>query len=537
MNISLRRSLAAVTAAMCVAAVPVAAHAQTASHYSLYLIRGADTVMVERVSRSAGALVGQFRLGGAAVVSYVAVLDDSARITQLDMAAAPKAARPTFARLRFAGDTLAVTTTSDSMKLGAQGVTARLVAAHDAILQINPSVAFMGQIVRRARALSPTPSASPVTVPLLFAQGGAQVAASVVWAGSDSALLTVAATQIRLAMAPDGSVLGGAIPSQGLAIVRGPARQAFTSGPPPTPPDYSAPAGAPYTAEDVVVGTPDGSHLAGTLTLPRRTSTARRLPAVVMITGSGPEDRNSESAAIPGWKPFAQIADTLGRRGIAVLRLDDRGVGGSDPGPDSPTGFASDIRAAVAYLRSRPEIDPRRIGLVGHSEGGLVAPMVAATDSSIEAVVLMAAPAQPVRVLADFQQRYVVDSLAHLTGTQRAAALAQDSEATNALMASSPEIRELMERDPAPLLRSLHQPVLVLQGERDYQVPAAQAAKVAALIRANGNREVTVRIFPGLNHLFVRDEHKGYDYAGLSSLVVPRDVLGALADWLTARLK
>lgn len=524
-------------AALAAPAAPGAARAQTGSGYSMYLVRGTDTLMAERIVRSAGALVGQFRTQGGAVVSYVAVLDDSARITQLDIAATPRGARPSFARLRFAGDTLIAINTSDSTKLGAEGATARLGAAHDAILQINPSVAFMDQIVRRARMLSRAGAASPVTVPLLFTQGGVQVNASVTWVGSDSALLTVAATQTRFAIAPDGGVLGGTIPSQGIAIVRGPARPAFPSGPPPSPPDYSAPADAPYTAENVMVRAADGAHLAGTLTLPKTASARRRVPGIVTITGSGPEDRNSEAPSLPGWKPFAQIADTLGRRGIAVLRLDDRGVGGSDPGADSPTGIASDVRAAIAYLRSRPEIDPRRIALIGHSEGGLVAPMVAASDPSIHAVVLMAAPAQPVRALVAFQQRFVVDSMAHLTGAQRAAVLAQDSEATNALVASSPEARELMDRDPAPLLRGLHQPVLVLQGENDYQVPVDQAARVAALIRSNGNRDVTVKLFPGLNHLFVPGLDKGYDYTDLPSLAVPSAVLGTLADWLAMHLR
>lgn len=529
---------AAVAAAVCVtAAVPAAVRAQASSEYSMYLIHGTDTVMSERVARGPGALVGQFRDKSGALVSYVALLDDSARIERLDIAAAPRGARPSFARLRFAGDTLLATNTTDSTKLGAEGATARIVVAHDALLQINPSVGFMEQILRRARVLQTSGAAPPVTIPLVFTAGAAQVKASVAWVGSDSATITIGGTQVHFAIAADGSVAGGSIPSQGLAIVRGPSRAPFASGPPPSPPDYSAPAGAPYTAQNVVVRTPDGLHLAGTLTLPNTASSSHRAPAVVLITGSGPEDRNSESFALPGWKPFAQIADTLSRRGIAVLRLDDRGVGGSDPGEDSPSAIASDIRSAVAFLRARGEIDPRRIALVGHSEGGLVAPMVAAKDPAIRAVVLMAAPAEPVRALIEFQQRFVVDSMAHLTGAERASVLAQDSEATTALAAASPGFRELISRDPAPLLRSLRQPVLILQGEADYQVPVDQAAKVAALIRSNGNRNVTVHLFPELNHLFVPEEHKGYDYTALSSLVVPRDVLGVLADWLAARLE
>lgn len=522
--------------ALCAAALPMhVAGAQRAGDNAFYLIRGTDTVLAERVARGARAFIGEFRSNGA-IVAYASFLDDSARISRLDLKATPRGARPVFARLTVMGDTLLATNAADSARLDVPAGATRLAVRRDAILQINPSVAFMEQIIRRAKAIGGG-ATSPVTVPLLFTAGAAQVNASVAWVGADSALLIIGPTATHLAIDPDGSIIGGAIPSQGLAIVRGPTIAPFASGPAPTPPDYSAPAGAPYGAQNVTVRTPSGLSLAGTLTLPAGASSTHRSAAVVTITGSGPEDRNSESAALPGWKPFAQIADTLSRRGIAVLRLDDRGVGGSDPGEDSPSAIASDIAAAVAYLRARPEIDPERIALLGHSEGGLVAPMVAAGDPRLRAVVLMAAPAEPVRALIEFQQRFAVDSAAHLTGAARAAALAQDSVGIEAMAAAAPGFKELITRDPAPLLRALREPVLILQGEKDYQVPRAQAAKVAALIRGNGNRDVTVRYFAGLNHLFVPGLDKGYDYNALPSLAVPAPVLGTLADWLAAHLR
>lgn len=116
---------------------------------------------------------------------------------------------------------------------------------------------------------------------------------------------------------------------------------------------------------------------------------------------------------VRGYRPFRQIAETLARRGIATLRLDDRGVGGSDAGPATVTtaDLADDVRAATAYLRARPEIDARRIALVGHSEGGIIAPMVAASDAGIRGIVLMAASASSGREILGYQQRYVVDSV------------------------------------------------------------------------------------------------------------------------------
>src|SRR4030095_6814814 len=149
--------------------------------------------------------------------------------------------------------------------------------------------------------------------------------------------------------------------------------------PPQTPkPDYSAPADAPYLAEEVVVKTPAGHTLAGTLTLPKSASRANPVSAIVTVTGSGPQERD-ENIGLQGFRPFRQIADSLARRGIAVLRMDDRGTGASGGAFKGSTSadFAEDVRAGLAYLRTRPEIRADRLGVLGHSEGAIIAPMVA----------------------------------------------------------------------------------------------------------------------------------------------------------------
>src|SRR5262249_9218930 len=157
--------------------------------------------------------------------------------------------------------------------------------------------------------------------------------------------------------------------------------------------------------------------------------------AIVTITGSGTEERDESIPGVKGYRPFRQVADTLGRRGIAVLRLDDRGAGGSDMGPPGPTSadFADDIRAALADLRTRKDIDGDRLGLVGHSEGGMIAPMVAATDARLKAIALMAGPARTGRKIILYQQRYAIDSMQRITGPKRDTAIAAGAKALDSI--------------------------------------------------------------------------------------------------------
>jgi uncharacterized protein len=242
---------------------------------------------------------------------------------------------------------------------------------------------------------------------------------------------------------------------------------------------------------------------------------------------------------LSAYRPFRQIADTLGRRGIAVLRLDDRGMGESDLGPRTVTSadMADDIRGAIAYLRARPEIDTMRIALLGHSEGGVIAPMIAETDKQIRAIVLMAATASPGRAILSSQQHYVVDTVAKLTGSRRDAALAQYARNTDSVAAALPWMKWFLEHDPSEVARHVSTPVLILQGQADHQVPSPEAEKLAAAFRAGGNRHVTVRLFPETNHLFVTDTLGGFSYEKLPSLSVRKDVLGTIADWLSATLR
>src|SRR6185295_1012523 len=143
--------------------------------------------------------------------------------------------------------------------------------------------------------------------------------------------------------------------------------------------------------------------------------------AIVTITGSGPEDRD-ESIGLPGYRPFRQIADSLGRQGIAVLRMDDRGTGASGGTFKGATSsdFAEDIRAGLAYLRTRSEIRADRLGVLGHSEGAVIAPLVADREPALHAIVLLAGVAQPARSALYFQMKNMIEHETKATPEKRA---------------------------------------------------------------------------------------------------------------------
>jgi dipeptidyl aminopeptidase/acylaminoacyl peptidase len=259
-----------------------------------------------------------------------------------------------------------------------------------------------------------------------------------------------------------------------------------------------------------------------------------------MITGSGPEDRDEALPAISTeYRPFREIADTLSRRGIAVLRLDDRGVGGSDAGPATATSadYADDVRAALAWLRARSDVDPARLGLVGHSEGGMIAPMVAATDARLRGIALIAGPASRGLDIVHAQLRYLVAQDTSLTAARRDSltrvALAQADSAY-----ATPGWKAFFAAyEPLRTARRVRTPTLILQGETDRQVPLAEADALARAMRAGGNRRVTVRTFPRLDHLMLDDPSGSpIGYQSLPSFHVRNDLRGALADWLAGTL-
>ena len=332
----------------------------------------------------------------------------------------------------------------------------------------------------------------------------------------------------------------------------------------------------PYDTVGVSFANPraSGVTLAGTLTRPRGTGP---FPCVVLVSGSGPQDRDE---SVFGHRPFLVLADRLARRGIASLRTDDRGVGGSTGKfADATTeDFAGDVRAALDFLAKRSEIDRARIGLVGHSEGGLVATLVASRARDIAYVVLLASPGLPGDSILVHQStalrramgvgedalaresaiaRRVYASLragdsagvatevaalvrVQLEGVpeaQRAAMGGSDSLAAAATRQMlSPWMRFFVTFDPRPALREVKCPVLALAGEKDLQVPATEnLAAIREALAAGGNHDVLVRELPGLNHLFQTCTLCApIEYGRIEETIAPA-ALDAIADWLVKK--
>jgi pimeloyl-ACP methyl ester carboxylesterase len=298
-------------------------------------------------------------------------------------------------------------------------------------------------------------------------------------------------------------------------------------------------------------------HLAGTLTVPEGPGP---FPAVLLITGSGSQDRDE---TIFEHKPFLVLADDLTRRGIAVLRVDDRGVGGSTGGSpnDTTADFATDVEAGVAWLKACMEVDPKRIGLIGHSEGGVIAPMVAARDPAVAFVVLwagsgvrgaelLAAQARAVAVASGAppaaadeifrHQSQMLQSVAGAPDAARARAalvkVAADADLpppTDEAIASLtvPWTRWFIAYDPAPALRALKIPVLALIGGKDVQVLPEQ--NIPALRAAlAGDAKAQVLELPGLNHLFQTAGTGGpAEYGKIEETIAPA-ALKLIGDWI-----
>ncbi|MBK7227520.1 MAG: alpha/beta fold hydrolase [Ignavibacteriales bacterium] len=329
----------------------------------------------------------------------------------------------------------------------------------------------------------------------------------------------------------------------------------------------------PYNSEEVLFENEvDGVVLAGTLTFPKE---GNNFPAVVMISGSGGQDRNEE---LLGHKPFLVISDYLTQNGIAVLRFDDRGIAQSTGNHETATSedFAKDVLAAVNFLKTRKEIDKTKIGLIGHSEGGMIAPLVAVQTSDVAFIVMMAGLGIP------------GDSILYLQGElfQRAEGMPEEEimkslkmqrelfsiiknsnndegldnelkeifnkeyaamteEEKNKLgdpevylnmqvkTLTSPWFKYLLRFDPAPVLEKVKCPVIAINGEKDLQVPPKEnLSAIETALKKGGNSNFEIIELKGLNHLFQKSETGKISEYGQIEVTISPLALQTMLDWI-----
>jgi pimeloyl-ACP methyl ester carboxylesterase len=329
----------------------------------------------------------------------------------------------------------------------------------------------------------------------------------------------------------------------------------------------------PYVEEEVgYENTEAGIRLAGTLTFPKA---GGPFPAVILISGSGAQDRNE---TVVGHRPFLVLADFLTRKGIAVLRLDDRGVGGSTGNTLEATSedFAGDVLVGVKFLKTRKEIDPNKIGLIGHSEGGIIAPIAAVKSPDVAFIVLLAGTGltgeeilylqsdlilksigasekvqamerssseqifdvikhEQDRAVAETKIRKIMtDSLGKLSDQEKEALGASEAAIEVQLkMILSPWFRFFLEYDPKPTLMKVKCPVLAMCGQLDLQVPPKEnLSAMEEALKAGGNSNCTIKEFPGLNHLFQKSQTGAIsEYAKIEETMAPA-ALETISQWI-----
>ncbi|MGL2965418.1 alpha/beta hydrolase family protein [Flavobacterium sp. XGLA_31] len=324
-----------------------------------------------------------------------------------------------------------------------------------------------------------------------------------------------------------------------------------------------------YNSEDITFVNPkDANTLAGTLTTPKN---KKNFPVAILITGSGAENRNSE---IFGHKPFWVIADDFAKKGIGVLRLDDRGVGGSSKGvkEDTSENFAGDINAAVEYLAAKGYT---KIGLIGHSEGGMIAPMVAVQNKKVSFVISMAGPGIPVEDLLLLQSTAIAkaegatdDDLKISNGmnkklygfvknysgndlkTDIKTVIAEEFKKfpknqlppedkmpdlinQQAMELTNPWFVYFIKYNPDAYWSKLKIPVLAINGTKDLQVLATEnLAGIKKSLEKAGNKKFAVQSFDGLNHLFqTANTGSVSEYATIEETISPK-VLDAMSSWI-----
>jgi pimeloyl-ACP methyl ester carboxylesterase len=379
-------------------------------------------------------------------------------------------------------------------------------------------------------------------------------------------------------MSDDGSTIDGEWNQGGMVI---PLELARTEAASPVRRPQEPRPPYPYRSVDVAYeSTQSGILLAGTLTFP---DSGGPFPAVLLISGSGGQDRD-ETLMLFNHRPFLVLADHLTRQGIAVLRVDDRGIGGSTGGDSDPTSedFAADVLAGIEFLKGRKEIDPKHTGLAGHSEGGIIAPMVAVNSPDIAFIILMAGTGvtgeeilyaqsdlilkaegvgeEQIALQRTTQERMfavlkeekddkvakekigkiLTESIEQLSEEDKQA-VGTDIEGhveTQTESIVSPWMRFFVTYDPKPALTRVTCPVLALIGEKDLQVPPRlNLPAIEEALKEGGNPDYTVKELPGLNHLFQTAETGTISEYGKIEETFSPAALELISSWILERTR
>jgi pimeloyl-ACP methyl ester carboxylesterase len=296
-----------------------------------------------------------------------------------------------------------------------------------------------------------------------------------------------------------------------------------------------------------------GFNLAATVSRPagrnapeRKAKNVEKLPAIVLVGGSGQIDRDSVAHGVP---VMGQLAGLLADAGFLVVRYDKRGVGQSGGRAETATlaDYGEDVHAVVRWLRDQKDVDDKRLTVVGHSEGGAIALLAAARSEDIRSIVTIAAPGTTGRELVLEQQRRALETL-KISDEEKQRRVALQTKILDAVLtgqgweevpeamrkqADTPWFRSLLAFDPAQTMPRVKQPLLILHGERDRQVPIAGAEQLNGLALKRKRGAATLVILPGLNHLLVPAQTgEVSEYGSLTDAKVSPDVARAIADWL-----
>jgi len=326
----------------------------------------------------------------------------------------------------------------------------------------------------------------------------------------------------------------------------------------------------PYYSEEVKFeNKKDKIKLAGTLTLPEKNG---KFPAVILITGSGPQNRDEE---LLGHKPFLVLSDFLTKNGIAVLRFDDRGTAKSTGDFKNATtfDFATDVEYAIEYLQKRKEINKDKIGLIGHSEGGIIAPIIASENKDIDFIVLMAgstlrgdkllllqkykietqmginkqvvesnqqifAGAYKIILNENLKKEVLYDTLSHYFISKYGKALPENQKDALINQLTSTWMINFIRLDPVVYLEKVSCPILAINGNKDLQVPSKENLEVIEnIFRKSENTKVKIKELEGLNHLFQECETGATsEYATIEQTISPI-ALKEILNWINIQVK